>query len=178
MTDRFPLIFDPESNKIKELPSGDNLNLQGNSIKNTLDVQADSISTGSLSVTTSSFSLNGSSLATVAITGDYYSLYNRPAVFDKNYESLNNKPSIPKIIGDLGDVESGTPENKQILVWSTASNRFEFGDIPSEISYFSNDENYIKTSDVASNYISKQQLQTLVNDSADFTEFKDKVNQL
>ena len=32
MADRYPLIFDPSDNKLKEIPSGDNLNLAGSGI--------------------------------------------------------------------------------------------------------------------------------------------------
>jgi hypothetical protein len=44
MTNRFPLIIDTQDgNKIKELPDGDNLNLQGSSILNAENIQATGI---------------------------------------------------------------------------------------------------------------------------------------
>lgn len=40
MADRFPLIVDPTTNRIKEIPDGDNLNLSGNDIVNAENITA------------------------------------------------------------------------------------------------------------------------------------------
>lgn len=68
MANRIPLIIDiDDGNKLKELPIGDNLNLQGSAI-----VNANSIDTASLS-----------------ISGVEYN------PFSGNYNDLSNKPTIP-----------------------------------------------------------------------------------
>jgi len=46
MADRYPLIFDSGDNKFKELPTGDNLNLQGNSIINASSISSTGFITG------------------------------------------------------------------------------------------------------------------------------------
>lgn len=46
MADRFPLIFDTDNNQLKELPVGDNLNLQGSSIVNVSSITCDGFVTG------------------------------------------------------------------------------------------------------------------------------------
>ena len=43
MADRFPLIIDSAEEKIKELVSGDNLDLTGNSIKNADYIQTSEV---------------------------------------------------------------------------------------------------------------------------------------
>jgi len=90
MANRYPLIFDvTDGNKIKELPSGDNLNLQNSSIVNAVDIQA----SGTLSVNTlTAETITG--LATVATSGNYNDLVNKPPAFDGDYDSLSNKPII------------------------------------------------------------------------------------
>jgi len=90
MANRYPLIFDAtDGNKIKELPSGDNLNLQNSSIVNAVDIQA----SGTLSVNTlTAETITG--LATVATSGNYNDLVNKPPAFDGDYDSLSNKPII------------------------------------------------------------------------------------
>ena len=94
MANKFPLIFDTtDGNKIKELPSGDNLNLQGSSIVDVININASgTLQANALSV--QSISIGGSSLSSVALTGDYSSLINRPTIFSGDYNDLNNRPVI------------------------------------------------------------------------------------
>ena len=46
MADRYPLIFDPSDNKLKEVPSGDNLNLTGTGIVGVSSIFCGGIITG------------------------------------------------------------------------------------------------------------------------------------
>lgn len=46
MADRYPLIFDPSDNKLKEVPSGDNLNLSGSGIVGVTSITCGGIITG------------------------------------------------------------------------------------------------------------------------------------
>jgi hypothetical protein len=46
MADRYPLIFDPSDNKLKEVPSGDNLNLAGSGIVGVTSIACGGIITG------------------------------------------------------------------------------------------------------------------------------------
>ena len=94
MANKFPLIFDTtDGNKIKELPSGDNLNLQGSSIVDVVNINASgTLQANALSV--QSISVGGSNLASVALTGNYNLLINRPNIFSGDYNDLNNRPVI------------------------------------------------------------------------------------
>jgi len=122
MTDRFPLILDTDSgNRIKELPSGDNLDLTGSSI-----VKAASIETvGNLSAV--SLTVNGENLSTVATSGDYNDLLNIPQSFSGSYNDLANKPNIPERTFNLDDVSGNLPNNGDALVWDeTAGENGEY----------------------------------------------------
>lgn len=94
MANKFPLIFDTtDGNKIKELPSGDNLNLQGSSIVDVININASgTVQANALTVQT--ISIGGNSIASVALTGDYNALLNRPNIFSGDYNDLNNRPVI------------------------------------------------------------------------------------
>jgi hypothetical protein len=78
MADRFPLVVDTtDSNKIKEIPNGDNLTLTGNSITGVVDITASgTITAGALNVP--GITVGGSNLATVATTGAYSDLTGVP----------------------------------------------------------------------------------------------------
>jgi hypothetical protein len=128
MTDRFPLIVDTnDNNKIKELPEGDNLNLQGNNI-----VNVNNVSVGE-SIDAIEIKKNGESLADIALTGDYNDLSNTPILFSGDYNDLANKPSIPEAIGQLVDVAVINPSNNQGLLYNEAAGRFEVSDITPHI---------------------------------------------
>jgi len=126
MTDRFPLIVDiADGNKIKELPSGDNLNLQNSSI-----VNADSLQVGVVDANT--ITQNGNSFATVAITGSFNDLSDKPVPFDKDYNSLSNLPIIPNSTRQLNDIEDVEATEGQVLVKNSLSGRYEPRDISGE----------------------------------------------
>lgn len=122
MANKFPLIFDTtDGNKIKELPSGDNLNLQGSSIVDVVNINAlGSVQANALVVQT--ISVGGNSIAGVALTGDYNALLNRPNIFSGDYNDLNNRPVI--FSGSYSDLT-----NKPV--------------IPTAISQLANDAGYI-----------------------------------
>jgi hypothetical protein len=122
MANKFPLIFDTtDGNKIKELPSGDNLNLQGSSIVNVVDIsafgtiQADTIIVENLTA-------NGGNIASVAITGDYDDLLNKPNIFSGDYTDLSNRPVL--FSGSYNDLS-----NKPV--------------IPTDLSQLNNDAGYV-----------------------------------
>lgn len=209
MTDRFPLIIDTSGseNKIKELPQGDNLNLQGNNIVNAQTVTVDSLETGILTV-------NGSSLKSIAFTGDYDDLLNTPTLFDKDYNSLDNLPFIPSSLQDLNNVDFDQPSDRQTLVWSQSQMRFVFEDKVTEIDianyklqdlgdvsfsspvtnkfikFYSGGwrESFVDYTEIINKptnvsdfvndaeYITKTEFKTIVAESADFQEFKSKIN--
>lgn len=115
MANRYPLVFDKlDGNKIKELPDGDNLNLQGSSIVDAVNITA----TGTIqadTLTVTNINASGGSIANVAISGnyndlinkpnifsgDYNDLVNKPVLFSGNYNDLSNKPSIPSRTSQL-----------------------------------------------------------------------------
>jgi hypothetical protein len=122
MANKFPLVFDTtDGNKIKELPSGDNLNLQGSSIVDVININASgTVQANALSV--QSISVGGTSLASVALSGNYNALINRPNIFSGDYNDLNNRPVI--FSGSYTDLT-----NKPV--------------IPTAISQLTNDAGYI-----------------------------------
>lgn len=120
MANRYPLIVDTsDNNKIKELPSGDNLNLSGSGIVNAASITV----TGLLS--TQSFTVNGSSLSTVATTGDYNDLSNTPIAFSGSYNDLTNRPTIPTSTRTLTDVQNAEPNNGDALIYNSIAGRYE-----------------------------------------------------
>jgi hypothetical protein len=94
MANKFPLIFDTtDGNKIKELPSGDNLNLQGSSIVNVVDISAfGTIQANTIIV--ENLTASGSNISAVAITGNYNDLLNKPNIFSGDYNDLANRPVL------------------------------------------------------------------------------------
>ena len=68
MADRFPLIIDSAEEKIKELVSGDNLDLTGNSIKNADYIQASEATIAGI-VTATKFKGDGSELENLPASG-------------------------------------------------------------------------------------------------------------
>jgi len=90
MANRFPLIFD---NGIKELPTGDNLNLQGSSIVDAINVTASgTIQADTLTAT--SLSVDGNNIAQVALTGNFNDLVTKPDIFSGSYNDLQDKPVL------------------------------------------------------------------------------------
>lgn len=129
MANKFPLIFDTtDGNKIKELPSGDNLNLQGSSIVNVVDISAfGTIQANTIIV--ENLTASGGNIASVAITGDYNDLinkpnifsgdyadlFNQPVLFSGNYNDLSNKPVIPANLSQLNN-DAGYVTNLTAIV--------------------------------------------------------------
>ena len=151
MAVRYPLVVDTaDNNKIKELPSGDSLNLSGNNIVNVVNVTASGTITAD-SVTTTNLTVNGSSLATVAISGNYNDLASLPTLFDGNYNSLTNKPTIPSRTTDFADITATLPTEGQVLAYSVSLGAYEPATVltSSSFSSFFANENIENLSNVA-----------------------------
>lgn len=120
MANRYPLIVDTsDSNKIKEIPVGDNLNLAGCGIINATSIS----STGT--ITAQSITVAGDPLASVATSGDYNDLINTPSAFSGSYNDLTNKPTIPTNTRSLSDVQPAEPNDKDILQYNSLNGRYE-----------------------------------------------------
>jgi len=129
MANRVPLVFDTQDSRLQELPSGDNLNLQGSSIVDAINVSA----TGTISANTliaNNVTINGSAIAAVAISNDYNDLSNRPNIFSGDYNDLVNKPSV--ISADWNDIT-----NKPVIA--------------TKLSQLTNDTNFVQNSQVVIN---------------------------
>lgn len=133
MAVRYPLIVDTEdNNQIKEIQSGDSLNLQDNNIVNVVNITASgTLTVSALVVDTSTVTIGGSSLSTVATTGNYSDLSGTPTLFDGQYSSLTGRPTIPGNIEDLANVGSTSPSNGQALVYDSILGRYEPADLAS-----------------------------------------------
>lgn len=128
MADRFPLVIDvDDNNKIKELPNGDNLNLEGNSIINTNDITANG------TIDASFLTENGQPFATVAKTGSFDDLTGIPTLFSGDYEDLFNKPHLVNNINDLMDVDTTGLEDSQALLFNDVTGKFEPSNILTEV---------------------------------------------
>jgi len=99
MANRYPLVVDTsDSNKIKELPSGDNLQLSGNDIVGVVNITG----SGTLSIETinaTTINSGGTQLATVATSGSYTDLSNVPTnvssfTNDSNYITSGSNISL------------------------------------------------------------------------------------
>lgn len=173
MANRFPLVFDAAvDNKIKELPSGDNLNLLGSSIVDVVNINASgTITANALNVNTVNITGAGN-LANVALSNNYYDLDNLPALFSGDYNDLTNKPSV--ISNDWADItnkptiptktsqllnDTGFITNSNIVVTtaqviglSDVGASGEWNDIlnrPTNVSNFINDAGYVTAEDIA-----------------------------
>ena len=122
MANRFPLVIDTtDGNKIKELPTGDNLNLQNSSIVNALSVEV----VGSVNV-------GGFIDATaIRIGGETV----QPNTFSGSYTDLTDKPTIPafsQVTGDAfvtGLYDAGTSRILYANVYATLN------DLPDATTY-------------------------------------------
>lgn len=126
MTDRFPLIIDTVDNRIKELPSEDNLDLQGCGI-----INANSITAGTITV--NSISINNQTLAPVAFSNDYNDLDNTPTGFTGSYNDLSNLPFIPTTTRALSDVVNEEAEDGQALLYNSLTGEYEPGNVITEL---------------------------------------------
>ena len=131
MAVRYPLVIDTtDNNKIKELPLNDSLNLSSNSIVNAVNITASgTLTVANLVVDTNSVSINGNSIATVALTNSYTDLSNKPSLFDGQYASLTGRPTIVSTTEDLADVSSTQATNGQALIYNSTSGVYEPGSI-------------------------------------------------
>jgi hypothetical protein len=152
MANRYPLIVDTsDSNKIKEIPVGDNLNLSGCGI-----VNASSLSvTGA--ITAQSVTVNGTTLADVATTGDYNDLTNTPVAFSGSYNDLTNKPTIPTSTQTLSDVQPAQPNDGDVLQYNALNGRYEPLPMSATISLSTYNldalQNVITTGDTTNKYL-------------------------
>ena len=120
MTNRIPLIVDIEDgNKIKELPAGVDLNLEGSAL-----INATSVSTTG-AITAASINVGGAPLSTLATTANYDDLNNTPILFSGDYNDLQNKPFIPLRTNDLQNVSSIAPNDGEALLWNNINNQWE-----------------------------------------------------
>lgn len=84
-----------------------------------------------------------SALATVATTGDYGDLLNKPTLFSGNYNDLTNKPTIPTAVSQLTN-DSGFITSSALQPYALTVN------IPTKVSDLSNDSGFQTQSDVIS----------------------------
>ena len=176
MAVRYPLVIDTtDNNKIKELPLNDSLNLNTNSIVNAVNITASgTLTVANLVVDSTSVTINGTSLATVAQTNSYTDLDNRPILFDGQYSSLSGRPTIPSNIEDLANVGSTAPANGQALVYSTTLGRYEPGSI-ADVAIDLSNQNISELQDVvissaSINQVLKYNGTAFVNASVEFSE--------
>ena len=120
MANRFPLVFDAQtSGTMKELPSGDNLNLAGSIIIDAVNITATgTLTVPTLNVTTLNIQgAGGGSIAPVAISNDYNDLTNLPVLFSGSYNDLQDLPTgvdwatvtnAPTIPTRLSELENDT----------------------------------------------------------------------
>jgi len=129
MANRFPLVFDAAGDKqIKELPTGDNLNLLGSSIVDVVNMNASgTIVADTLTVNT--INASGGSIAAVAISNNYADLDNKPTLFSGDYNDLDNlpvaggntwaditnKPVIPSALSQLVNDTNFASENDFVI---------------------------------------------------------------
>ena len=126
MATRYPLIVDTtDDNKIKELPTGDNLNLSGNNIVNAINITATGVlSANSLVLDTTSATFGGQTLNTVAFTGQYNDLSGAPTPFSGSYNDLSDRPVLVTSIEELTNVDDAVPNDNDVLKYSTSLGRY------------------------------------------------------
>ena len=89
MTNRYPLIVDAsDGNKLKEIPSGDNLQLTGSSITGVIDVTA-SGTVASAVISAASIKKGGTEISTLAVTGAWTDVVGRPTQLSEFNNNLN-----------------------------------------------------------------------------------------
>lgn len=176
MAVRYPLVIDAtDNNKIKELPLNDSLNLSTNSIVNAVNITASgTLTVANLVVDSNSVSINGNSIATVALTNSYTDLSNKPSLFDGQYSSLTGRPTIVATTEDLADVSSTQATNGQALIYNSTSGVYEPGSIAdASIDLTDQDigemQNVVLSSPTA-NQILKYNGTAFVNTSVEFSE--------
>ena len=131
MANRIPLVLDTTTSKIKELPSGDNLNLAQSSIIDAINISATGTITAN-TLTVTNLNAAGGSIAAVALTNDYADLDNKP-----NLATVATSGSY----NDLTDIPTGVAAD-----WNTLTNK---PTLPTKLSQLINDTNYITNASIA-----------------------------
>lgn len=168
MANRFPLVIDvDDGNRIKELPSGDNLNLQGSNIVNATNIAVETI-------TLDGVSLNNFNGTFTALTGKPTTLsgYGITDGFSGAYADLTGAPTVPTNIQDLANVQTGTPANNQILKYNTSNSRFEFADEQTSLSLTNLSD--VVISSPANNHVVQWNGATFVNAFVDYNALVNK----
>ena len=84
MANRFPLVLDTtDGNRVKELPSGDNLDLTGSGITGATTIEATAITIGGVSVTANDGTFAGLTAKPTTVAG-----YGITDAFSGNYADL------------------------------------------------------------------------------------------
>lgn len=162
MANRFPIVFNTGAvgtSGLEEISQGDNLNLQGVSIVDAVNISA----TGTLQVNNiaaSNITVNGNSLATVVFSGNYADLLNKPDLFSGDYNDLTNKPAdiavswseitgkpiIPEntsdLVNDSGFVTNATVaiQSSQVLGLATVAKTGNYGDLLNRPDFITREE--------------------------------------
>ncbi len=106
MANRYPLVVDTsDNNQIKEIPSGDNLLLTGNSITGVVDITASGSISGADVNITGDLTYKGTVLNTIASTGAYSDLTGAPTLLSQFANDLNfrsNGDNISVFTNDAG----------------------------------------------------------------------------
>ena len=123
MANRFPLIIDTtDGNKIKELPSGDDLNLENSSIVNAVSIETQTLTVNGVAITSNVGSYNDltdkpnipsdvshlTDAANLFFSRDYNDLSNLPALFPGDFASLTSKPTTLAGYGITDALQAGT----------------------------------------------------------------------
>jgi len=123
MANRFPLIVDTDdSNKIKELPTGDNLDITGGGITGASFISTDQLVVDGQTITPFTGSWNDLTDKPVIpadvvqladstnlldhFSGSWNDLSDKPVIFSGDYNDLTNKPVVPTDVNQLGDVDN------------------------------------------------------------------------
>ena len=160
MANRYPLIVDTsDGNKLKEIPSGDNLQLAGNGIIGVTDVTASgTVAAGVLSAT--SIKKGGTEIATVAVTGSYNDLSNRPTALSQFTNDSGFITSVDAFDGAYGSLSGtptlGTASAQDVGYFATAAQGALSGTAlqsGANISLLFNNSGYLTAADLADNVV-------------------------
>ena len=122
MANRYPLIVDStDGNKLKEIPSGDNLQLTGNSIIGVTDVTASGTIAASI-LSAASIMKGGTEISSVAVSGSYTDLSSRPTLlsdFTNDLNLLEVGGNIGQLVNNVGYITASDLTNMTIDVNNT-----------------------------------------------------------
>ena len=112
MADRYPLVVDAtDSNKIKEIPNGDNLNLTGNNITGVVNVTATGTLTAQTLNISGSVTVDSNPLAAVALSGSFNDLVSKPtnlSDFVNDLSFLTTSANLSLFTNDIGFITGVT----------------------------------------------------------------------